>query len=204
MFRRSTFKFDFPCGTNWNEFIRNSLIQRVYVTSYRADGVQFLAKERNVSPSTRISRKIYTSNVSILRILSKEKLLNVSKSRTPQSRRNNSNSKPTHDSRGKHRRNEYIMGPIMNFRVVSGKGGWCVGQCTKSCAHIRGRATLGFQLLRSSRGRAESAVIRQGRCNDPEMVIPWKVPERMPNPKVTLNARPSVVAGVDNSTRRIV
>lgn len=73
--------------------------------------------------------------------------------------------------------------------------------------HTLGRsATEVFSSFRPRGGRgrqAESAVIRQGRCNDPEMVIPWKVPERMPNPKVTLTlSRASSVASVSIIQRR--
>lgn len=92
----------------------------------------------------------------------------------------------------------------MNFRVVSEKGGVRDGE---NAVHTLGRsATEVFSSFgpRGGRGRqAESAVIRQGRCNDPEMVIPWKVPERMPNPKVTLTlGRASSVASVSIIQRR--
>lgn len=92
----------------------------------------------------------------------------------------------------------------MNFRVVSEKGGVRDGE---NAVHTLGRsATEVFSSFgpRGGRGRqAESAVIRQGRCNDPEMVIPWKVPERMPNPKVTLTlSRASSVASVSIIQRR--
>lgn len=92
----------------------------------------------------------------------------------------------------------------MNFRVVSEKGGVRDGE---NPVHTLGRsATEVFSSFgpRGGRGRqAESAVIRQGRCNDPEMVIPWKVPERMPNPKVTLTlGRASSVASVSIIQRR--
>lgn len=92
----------------------------------------------------------------------------------------------------------------MNFRVVSEKGGVRDGE---NPVHTLGRsATEVFSSFRPRGGRgrqAESAVIRQGRCNDPEMVIPWKVPERMPNPKVTLTlGRASSVASVSIIQRR--
>lgn len=92
----------------------------------------------------------------------------------------------------------------MNFRVVSEKGGVRDGE---NAVHTLGRsATEVFSSFRPRGGRgrqAESAVIRQGRCNDPEMVIPWKVPERMPNPKVTLTlSRASSVASVSIIQRR--
>lgn len=92
----------------------------------------------------------------------------------------------------------------MNFRVVSEKGGVRDGE---NPVHTLGRsATEVFSSFRPRGGRgrqAESAVIRQGRCNDPEMVIPWKVPERMPNPKVTLTlSRASSVASVSIIQRR--
>lgn len=92
----------------------------------------------------------------------------------------------------------------MNFRVVSEKGGVRDGE---NAVHTLGRsATEVFSSFRPRGGRgrqAESAVIRQGRCNDPEMVIPWKVPERMPNPKVTLTlGRASSVASVSIIQRR--
>lgn len=209
MFRRSTFKFDFPCGTNWNEFIRNSLIQHVYATSYRADGVQFLAKERNVSRgtvNTDITKNLYIERFESFKSFQKKKksLTYPNRERSHAEIILNPNRRTIPILPWKAPSKRVHNGPHNEFSSGFGKGRLVCGTSAQNPVPTSGRATLGFQLLRSSRGRAESAVIRQGRCNDPEMVIPWKVPERMPNPKVTLNARPSVVAGVDNSTRRIV
>lgn len=158
-------------------------------------------------PSTRISRKIYTSNVSNPSNPFKRKKKSLTYPNRERSHAEiilipNRRTIPILPWKAPSKR--VHNGPHNEFSSGFGKGRLVCGTSAQNPVPTSGRATLGFQLLRSSRGRAESAVIRQGRCNDPEMVIPWKVPERMPNPKVTLNARPSVVAGVDNSTRRIV